>query len=83
MRTREAATSIRATIRAVAKTAGKWSVADRERTEARSDSATMREAVPMVFSCGSDIVIETRWVWGDRRKFCGVSLLNFKDFYKL
>jgi hypothetical protein len=41
-------------MRAVAKTAGNWSLGDRGRADARSDSATTRDAVYVLFSCGSD-----------------------------
>ena len=41
-------------MRAVANTAGNLSVADREREDARSVSATMREAVAVLLVCGSD-----------------------------
>jgi hypothetical protein len=39
-------------LRAVAKTAGNLSVAVMEREEARSDSVTVRDALPMVFGTG-------------------------------
>ena len=45
MRSRDAAISISATMRAVAKTAGNWSLGDRRSADARSDSATTTDAV--------------------------------------
>jgi hypothetical protein len=43
-------------MRAVAKTGGKWSSGERERQDARSVSATTREAVDIALGCGSDDV---------------------------
>jgi len=46
--------TISATVRAVANTAGNWSLGDRGSADARSDSATTRDAGYVLFSCASD-----------------------------